>query len=244
MKTKNKIGTIALMAALVLGTAAGTASAVEPTFYNGCRGPTNFQLQSILKKVNNDVMVNPLFAKYWDDQKWALATVPYKIIDMPDNHKEGFGDLTFIAGPVFKAYNVNCKAYAGATFPTAEAPLGNERYDLKAGLLTTSFAKDKVLSLDTALEYTLTGENKDHVNPPDVLSGGAIFGCELKKGTKIGAGLDFVLNQEKDYTINPHFRFNHSFSKSFDFRAKAATNFKERNMPRNDVLTLMFGYNF
>jgi hypothetical protein len=206
--TKNAIRA-ATLGTLLLAQS-NTANADD--IFKGVKGPTKWQLdlrESYMQKtdlkglvtttsINNDVI------KYWSGNNAGLfgfVNVPaYKTIDNGISKSAGFGDIVLGVGPRGK-FNLdqgsfNFLSYVGVGVPTGDSKckpaIGTDRYDMKAGIYTTTLNAKKTLELTTSLDYTRAGKTSSGVRGLDEIAFGAIVGARLIENNLLRIGLGFT----------------------------------------------------
>ncbi len=222
--------------------------------FKGVRGPTNWQLDSRAMYSKNDADVksfkNALILKYWDGDKsgkWGFIHVPYNFIDSPSGDAQGFGDVSFGAGPRFSIDCFHLIPYMGLKLPTGDTSgkvtLGDGRYDIKSGLFATYLTKDKLFEIDGSLEYAVTGENKKGVNPADELAFGLLVGGKITETIRAGTGFTDLI-KDGDYVLNARSVLRYTFSPRFHAELVGDVGIRSRDIPLGFNVGLFFRYNF
>lgn len=241
-----------------LATLVATAlPASADAIFKGVRGPTEWQLDERVTYSTNDrnvtAFANTFILKYWDGKetgKWFFAIVPYKHIDAPNGEATGVGDITLGFGPRGTIGNTHFLTYGGITLPigsTETIPaLGTGRYDLKIGSSVTYLTPGKGFEIDGSLEYALTGENKQGVNPPNELAAGFVIGGKI--GTfRTAAGLTGVVKTDGenkgDHAVNLRGILRYVASPKFHFEVIGDRTILNENMPKATSVTGIMRYN-
>lgn len=246
------------LAAAVLSAASATASADD--IFKGVRGPTNWQLDERVGYAENDRDVHTAtqtsILKYWNGKgrgMWAFAIVPYKGIFGPSGSADGLGDITLGAGPRGQTNHLHWLSHAAVTFPTgdskADVPLGTSRYDVKAGAFFTYFPdpskkpSEQPFEVDSSIEYTVTGDNPQRVNPPNELAIGVIAGGKIGKHMRLAGGLTELLKDNGDDLTNVRTVFRYTWSPTVHMEVIADHTIAAENMPHADSITALVRWN-
>ncbi len=245
--------------ATLIGLAALVTSALPASadvIFKGARGPTDWQLDVRAAYARNEkgveTITETLFLKYWDGKqkgKWFFANVPYKHISSSHKESAGIGDITLGAGPRGTVGNFHFLPYGGITLPTASVnsagtpALGNGRHDLKAGCFVTYLTKGKGFEVDGSLEYAVTGENRQKVNPPNELAAGFVVGGKLGH-FRTAAGLTGFRRENGDYLLNARGTVRYIVSQKIHFEVIGDKTVQNENIPKATSVIGIMRYNF
>lgn len=241
-----EIGILAIGAYMTLISAL-PASASD--IFIGTRGPTNYQADGRVTYSNNEndieTITNQLILKYWDGDEFGregFISIPYTIVNSPEGSEDGLGDISITFGPRWIiAKKLHCFPYGALTIPTGE--LGNGRYDTRFGILTTYLTLSKRFEVDGLLEYKFTGENKDGVDPLDVMPFGLAAGGRITDNIRFITGVSGLVNEDGDYLLNSRSVMRYTFPKFLiEFTGDAGIG--SSNIPEGTTLGFQIRKNF
>lgn len=114
----------------------------------------------------------------------------------------------------------------------------------KFSLFTTYLTADKKFHIDSALEYTTTGENKNNINLPNEIYAGMLIGGEIIPSLRLAAGITHFRKENSDYLTNTRAVLRYTFSPSFHLELVGDLGIESRNIPEGFSLGLFLRYNF
>ena len=244
-----KVKTGVLIGTLSLGTTfSGSAYAAD--IFNGLKGPTDWQTDirsSHSKKDKLRVLTNSLTLKYWDGEKigkWGFISLPYKFIDTPNKSEGGIGDISIGFGPRGRIDNLHWNSYVSATLPTGGKRIGNERIDLRLGVLATYLTPDKKYEIDGSLEYRFTGKNKEDINSPNQISFALLTGGKLTNKTRLVTGFESLIKDDGNYFLKSRTVFRYTVSSSLFFEFLGDVGIDNKNAPKENSVILQARRNF
>ena len=194
---------------------------------------------------------NNIILKYWDGEnigKWGFIHLPYAFITKNKEENQGFGDISFGGGPRFTLNNFHVFPTSSLKLPTGNFSdkilLGDGRYDLKFSLFATYLTVNKKFHIDGALEYNITGENKNNINPPNEIYTGILVGREIIPSLRLAAGITHFRKEDNSYLTNTRAVLRYTFSQSFHLELVGDLGIESRNIPEGFSLGLFLRYNF
>lgn len=249
---------LAGVGALAMAFSGFSNPALADDILKGLRGPTDWQFEgqcaySGSKKEDKTVTTvkNALTVKYWNvmarDRNGndigirGFATVPWKRVCSPNGCNSGWADATLALGvrgtlQLGGIGSFHTFFYGGGVIPMGETrgkvPLGNGRYDGKAGWMWTLLSAGRKLEMDGVAERTFNGKNKQGAKSHDETYGGLLIGGEIAKNTRAATGPTALWKENKDSSFGWRAVFRHDPSKKYQLGIWAEKSIRTINMPR------------